>query len=146
MTIRGAACSGLWISVAFLMPLVHAERLSLRDRMAPTIHSNDVRSFDEWMREAEQEWANKNYAAAELAARKALDKKTLSRKARYLLGLSLAAQRRLASEAMANLREAAVDYPDAYLEISRMLMDQGKMDEAMAELKNYLDSGQLRAK
>jgi tetratricopeptide (TPR) repeat protein len=129
-----------------MLPLVHAERLSLRDRMAPTIHSNDIRSFEEWIREAEHEWVEKNYPAAELAARKALDKRKLSRKARYLLGLSLAAQRRLTAEAMENLREAATDYPDAHLEISRMLMDQGKMDEAMSELKKYLDSGQLRAK
>lgn len=129
-----------------MLPLVHAERLSLRDRMAPVVLNQENRSPEELIREAEREYGSKSYAAAEAASRKALEKQKLSRKARYLLGLSLAAQRRLPGEAMQNLREAAADYPEAHLEISRLLMDQGKLDEAMVELKKYLDSGQLRAK
>ncbi|MBL8231690.1 MAG: hypothetical protein JNL98_24545 [Bryobacterales bacterium] len=129
-----------------MQPLVHAERLSLRDRMAPAVLNTDTRGVDELIREAEQEYRSKNYAAAEVTSRKAVDKQRLNRKARYLLGLSLAAQRKLASEALENLRLAAEDYPDAYLEISRIYMDQGQMDQALDELKKYLDSGQLRAK
>lgn len=146
MLIRGAIRSTLWTVIVFMQPLVHAERLSLRDRMAPAVLNSDSRGFDELLRDAEREYRGKNYPAAEEASRKAVEKQRLNRKARYLLGLSLAAQRKLASEALENLRLAAGDYPDAYLEISRIYMDQGQMGQAMEELKKYLDSGQLRAK
>ncbi len=134
------------VSSFIMLPLAQAERLSLENRTAPQIFNFPASTADEYIRDSEEQFAAKNYRGAEFSARKAIEKRKLSRRARYLLGMSLAAQHRATVEAAENLREAAVEFPDARLELSRVLMDQGKLAEAMAELKKYLNSNQLRAK
>lgn len=134
------------VSSLLMLPLAHAERLSVGNRAVPQIFSSTSKTTQDYLREAEEQMIGKNYHAAEVSARQAIEKQKLNRKARYLLGMSLAAQHRNPNEAADNLRDAAVEYPEARLELSRVLMDQGKIEEAMSELKKYLNANQLRAK
>jgi tetratricopeptide (TPR) repeat protein len=79
-------------------------------------------------------------ADSERAARKALELQKSDLRARFLLGASLAAQNRNIDEALDNLRASAPEFPDAHLEISRILMEKGEFDSAMESLQTFTKS------
>lgn len=76
-------------------------------------------------------------ADAERAARKAIDLQKSDIRARYLLGASLAAQNKNLDEALENLRTSSGEFPDAHLEISRILIQQGDFENAMQSLQTF---------
>lgn len=87
--------------------------------------------------------AQQRYPDAERAARRAVDLRKMDLKARYLLGISLAAQKKNMEEAMENLAASAEEFPDAHLEMSRILIEQGQFDRAMRELQTFTRTGRL---
>lgn len=80
-------------------------------------------------------------ADAEPLARRAVVGEPQSLRSRYLLGLSLAAQRKSRPEAETLLEEAAPLIPQARLALAHMQMEQGNRDAARAQLERYLDTG-----
>lgn len=83
------------------------------------------------------------FADAERMARKALEFSRSDVRARYLLGVSLAAQHKRSEEALENLRTAAPEFPDALLEISRLLIEKGDFENAMQSLQAFTQAGKL---
>jgi tetratricopeptide (TPR) repeat protein len=80
---------------------------------------------------------------AEKAARRAVEIDGASRKHRWVLGLILAHERNDA-EALANLKAAREDYPEARLTIAAILLRQGKRAAAATELRAYLRGSAAR--
>ena len=78
-----------------------------------------------------------NPAAAETAARKAIELDGALQVARYVLGASLAAQRKSESEAVANLDKATGIFPRARLLAARILAASGHVAEARTQLEQY---------
>ncbi len=85
--------------------------------------------------------ARRRYPEAETAARRAVQLDPHSVKARYALGQILASQEKNTPEALEHLRQAVPQYPKARLMLARVLVRQGAIDEAAAELREYLKSG-----
>jgi tetratricopeptide (TPR) repeat protein len=83
------------------------------------------------------------YAEAERVARRAVDLRKLDSKARYLLGMALASQRKNLQEAEENLGAAATEVAEARLELSRLLMEKGELDRAMKELQIFTQQSKL---
>lgn len=81
--------------------------------------------------------AQRRYAESERVARKAIELQRMDVRARYMLGVSLAAQHKLVDEALENLRTAAAEFPDAHLEISRLLIEKGDFDNAVQALRMF---------
>jgi Flp pilus assembly protein TadD len=79
---------------------------------------------------------------AEWEARQAVQFDSTSNAARYVLGMSLAAQNREPKEAVQNLDAAAREMPKARLTAAQVLEREGQRVEAAAQLRKYLDSGQ----
>ena len=78
------------------------------------------------------------YADAESAARRALSVAPQHTTARYMLGATLATERRNPEEAMELLRETKLDFPDARLLLAQILLRRGAVAQAEEELRGYL--------
>ncbi len=90
--------------------------------------------------------AQQRYKESERVARRGLDLKKLDLKIRYLLGVSLASQRKNLEEAADNLTMAADEFPEARLELSRMFVEKGEFDRAMQELQRFTQERKLGEK
>ena len=86
------------------------------------------------------------YKEAELIARRGVELKKMDMKIRYMLGMALAAQRKNLDEAADNLSVAADEFPEARLELSRMLVEKGDFDRAMHELQRFTQERKLSQK
>jgi tetratricopeptide (TPR) repeat protein len=86
-------------------------------------------------------YSRQRYAEAEDAARAALRLNPTMRNAQYALGLTLAAQRRAPEEAIQKLAAVADTLPRARLVLAGLLSDKGDRNQAAAELRKYLASG-----
>lgn len=83
--------------------------------------------------------AQKDFAAAEGAARRALEFSPTDLRAAYALGLALAGRNQCTPEAVQWLKQAARQYPRAFLAAARLLACRGEVDDAAAQLRSYLD-------
>jgi Flp pilus assembly protein TadD len=77
---------------------------------------------------------------AESSVRKALEIAPNDRRAKLLLGWSLAAQFRYSQEALLTLQSAAYEYPEAHLAAADVLIHDGSLAAARKELEAYLAS------
>lgn len=75
---------------------------------------------------------------AELAARHALELNPRASSTLYNLGRILAVRNENTLEAVAALRQAAPDYPDARLALALVFSKRGAVDQATVELREYL--------
>ncbi len=78
------------------------------------------------------------YPEAEAAARRALDVDPHNSTARYMLGCTLATEKRNPEEAMEMLRQTRNEFPDARLLLAEVLLRRGATEEAENELRDYL--------
>jgi Tfp pilus assembly protein PilF len=83
----------------------------------------------------------KRYKEAVTAARRAVDLDGSMNKARYTLGLALAASGDSPDEAEHNLRLTADQYPTARLALAQVLENKGQTKQAREQLQTYLASG-----
>jgi len=90
--------------------------------------------------------AQQRYKEAERLARRGVELKKMDLKVRYMLGMSLAAQRKNLDEAADNLSIAAEEFPEARLELSRMLVEKGDFDRAMQELQRFTQQRKMSEK
>lgn len=81
--------------------------------------------------------SQQRYTESEKAARRAVELRGEDSKARYLLGVSLAFQKKNAAEAEQLLTSAADDVAEARLELSRLLIEKGDFDRGMKELQLF---------
>lgn len=80
--------------------------------------------------------------AAERAARRAVDNDTTDSRPRYLLGISLVAQRKLTNETRESLQRVQADYPQARIALGMAEAAAGQTAEAKVTLKGYLKLNQ----
>jgi Flp pilus assembly protein TadD len=80
----------------------------------------------------------RRFPEAENAARHGLDLDPKRSSVRYILGRILAAEGNRNSEAAEILRNATAEYPEARLPLAQVLLEQGAVDDAAAELRAYL--------
>jgi len=80
----------------------------------------------------------KRYAEAEAAARRAISLDPRNPTARYMLGATLATEKRNPAEAMELLRQTTNEYPDSRLLLATVLSRLGDLEEAKDELREYL--------
>jgi len=85
--------------------------------------------------------ALRRYPEAEGAARRALEMDSNSVPAHFNLGQALAAQEKNTPEAREHLQKAVGQFPESRLPLARVLVRQGAITEAVAELREYLKSG-----
>jgi Flp pilus assembly protein TadD len=78
---------------------------------------------------------------AESSVRRALEIVPNDRRAKLLLGWSLAAQFHYSKEALVSLRSAAHEYPEAHLAAADVLIHDGSLADARKELEAYLAAG-----
>ena len=78
------------------------------------------------------------YQDAEATARRALDLDPRNSTTRYLLGATLATEKRSSGEAMELLRQTEREFPDARLLMAQILVRRGAVEEAEKELRDYL--------
>ena len=78
------------------------------------------------------------YPEAEAAARRALDLDPHNATSRYMLGCTLATEKRNPLEAMEMLRQTEHEFPDARLLLAEILLRRGAINEAENELREYL--------
>jgi tetratricopeptide (TPR) repeat protein len=78
------------------------------------------------------------YAEGAAAARRALDLDPASPAARYLLGRMLAAEGHDTPEAVELLRSSRSKFPAAHLVLASILLKRNATDEAVSELREYL--------
>lgn len=90
--------------------------------------------------------SQQRFQDAERAARNAIDLKKMDLKARYLLGVALASQKKNLDEAAENLSIAAEEFSEARLELSRMYIEKGDFDRAMKELQLFTQQSNLAGK
>jgi Tfp pilus assembly protein PilF len=83
----------------------------------------------------------KRYKEAATAARRAVDLDGSMSKARYTLGMALAASGDNPDEAEHNLRMTADQYPPARLALAQVLENKGETNQAREQLRTYLASG-----
>lgn len=88
--------------------------------------------------------ALRRYPEAEGAARRALKLDSNSVLAHLNLGQALAAQEKNTPEAREHLQKAVGQFPEARLPLARVLVRRGAITEAVAELREYLKSGNSR--
>jgi tetratricopeptide (TPR) repeat protein len=86
------------------------------------------------------------YPEAEAASRRAVDIDPANSMGRYLLGRSLVFEGRDTPEAERLLRESFDRYPDAHLELARILLKRNDREEAVAELREYVRQPNLTPK
>ncbi len=104
-----------------------------------TMIAIDPRSFRAHVNLALALNAQQRYQEAEKVARSGLALRKMDLKMRYLLGMALASQRKNLDEAADNLSMAAEEYPEARLELSRMLVETGDFERAMRELQRFTE-------
>lgn len=80
----------------------------------------------------------KRYPASEAAARRALQIDPRYLTSLSLLGHTLAAQQRYTQEAVDSLRQSRKEIPDDRLTLAEVLLRRGELDQAVAELREYL--------
>jgi tetratricopeptide (TPR) repeat protein len=80
--------------------------------------------------------------AAERAARQAIDNDGSDNRSRYLLGISLVAQRKLTKETTQSLRRVQDDFPQARIALGMAEAAAGRTAEAKATLTEYLKLNQ----
>jgi Flp pilus assembly protein TadD len=80
------------------------------------------------------------FPEAEAATRRALDLAPERRNARYMLGRILAMENSHPAEAIELLRKAIPEFPEARLPLAAVLIRQGALDQAAAELRTYLQA------
>ena len=85
--------------------------------------------------------ALRRYPEAETAARRAVELEPNSIPAHYAVGQILVRQEKNTPEALENLQSAVEQYPLARLLVAHILVGRGAILEAIAELRQYLDSG-----
>jgi predicted Zn-dependent protease len=78
---------------------------------------------------------------AEWAARESVSLDPTNAQAQLILGWTLARQYRYTAEALDYLRRAARAYPVAHLGAADVLVHQGSLDQARAEVEAYLATG-----
>lgn len=78
------------------------------------------------------------YPEAEAAARRALGLDPRNATARYMLGATLATEKRNPAEAMQLLRQTTSEYPDSRLLLAKISARLGNLEEAKSELREYL--------
>ena len=100
------------------------------DENAPLVHGNLAVAL----------LALKEYDAAEQAARRAADMDGSDMKAKYVLALSLYAQRKFTGETVALLRKCEAVAPNASLALAATLAARGEREQAHAEITDYLRS------
>jgi tetratricopeptide (TPR) repeat protein len=83
----------------------------------------------------------RRYPEAEAAARRAVQLDPKSARASYALGQILTAQGKDSLEALKNLRMALDEFPIARLQVAMILVRQGAIPDAVAELREYLKTG-----
>jgi len=86
------------------------------------------------------------YADAEPAARRALEIDPGAESSQYLLGCALVQEGHYSSEAKALLEKSKPDYKTAGLFLAKGMMQQGKLEEAAAELREYMKMGTMDRK
>jgi tetratricopeptide (TPR) repeat protein len=79
------------------------------------------------------------FPEAEAATRRALDLAPERSNARYMLGRILAMENSHPAEAIELLRQATPEFPEARLPLAAVLIRQGALDQAAAELRGYLN-------
>ncbi|HEX8765220.1 MAG TPA: tetratricopeptide repeat protein [Candidatus Acidoferrum sp.] len=80
----------------------------------------------------------KRYPDSEAAARRALQIDPRYLTSLSLLGNTLAAQQRYTQEAVDSLRQSRKEIPDDRLTLAEVLLRRGELDQAVAELREYL--------
>jgi Tfp pilus assembly protein PilF len=110
--------------------LAALERAAQIDKDAPFVHTNMAIAL----------MALGNMARSEEAARTALSIDSRDKKARYLLGLSLVAQREFTAETVFLLRQVQDDFPNAKLALAETLARRGKVEQAKSVLKDHIQS------
>lgn len=80
----------------------------------------------------------KRYPDSEAAARRALEIDPRYVRSLSLLGNSLAAEQRYTQEAVDALRQSRKEIPDDWLALAEVLLRRGELDQAVAELREYL--------
>jgi len=80
----------------------------------------------------------KRFSEAEVAARHALRLNPALTKARYVLGMSLHAERQFSKEMLGDLKRVADQFPQARLAMADALVQLGRKGEAALQLKQYL--------
>jgi tetratricopeptide (TPR) repeat protein len=80
------------------------------------------------------------YPEAETAARRALELDPAPLNYRFLLGRAIIAQGRITPEAMTLLQQSQAKFPAANLIRAQVLLTEGHIDAAAAELQAYLQS------
>jgi tetratricopeptide (TPR) repeat protein len=78
---------------------------------------------------------------AEWAARESVALDPTNAQAQLILGWTLAREYRYTAEALDSLRRAARSYPVAHLGAADVLVHQGSLDQARAEVEAYLATG-----
>ncbi|MBK5294706.1 MAG: tetratricopeptide repeat protein, partial [Acidobacteriia bacterium] len=84
--------------------------------------------------------ALKQHREGELAARRALALDSGSAQASYALALSLVGQNNCALEGVEHLKKSSGQFPKARLAAARLLVCRGAVNEAAAQLRDYLES------
>ena len=84
---------------------------------------------------------SRQLAAAERAAREAIDLDRSDLQARMFLGFLLLEQRQFTQEALRCFERAFQQFPLAHLLAGRVLIGQGDRDKAKAEIQEYLATG-----
>jgi tetratricopeptide (TPR) repeat protein len=83
----------------------------------------------------------RRFPEAEVAARRAVQLDPSSIQASYILGQILAAEGKYSDETIARLERAVVQFPKARVVLARIMVRQGRKDEAVENLREYLKSG-----
>jgi tetratricopeptide (TPR) repeat protein len=78
------------------------------------------------------------YPDAEAAARRALDIDPSNPSARYMLGFTLATEKRNPLEAVEMLRQTKREFPVSRLILAQIFLGRGALEEAENELRDYL--------
>ena len=85
------------------------------------------------------------FAEAERAARAALRAKPDAAAAHFVLGLILISERRFTTEALASLRLARREFPEALIGSASILLHQGNAREAQSDLRAYMATARPEA-
>jgi tetratricopeptide (TPR) repeat protein len=101
--------------------------IDLNPRFAPPFNNLSVAFF-----------LLQRYQEAEAAARRGLDLDPRNPTTRYMLGATLATEKRNPDEAMELLRQTKGEFPDARLLLAELLVRRGSVEEAEKELRDYL--------
>lgn len=111
-----------------------------------TMIAIDPRCFTAYVNLAFTWYSQLRYEEAERVARRGVELRKTDPKIRFLLGMSLVAQQKLMDEAVDNLTMAAEEFPEARLELSRMLVEKGDFERATRELERFSEANKIGEK